>query len=66
MTARQPPDWAPHEFVWIGFPSHKDLWEDDLEPARAEVVAFARLVHAGGRGEQVRLIASDPESVAAA
>ena len=27
MTARQPPEWAPHEFVWIGFPSHGELWE---------------------------------------
>ena len=63
MTFRQPPEWAPHQFVWIGFPSHADLWEDDLEPARAEVVAFARAVHAGGKGEQVRLVAADPESV---
>ncbi len=63
MTFRQPPEWAPHEFVWIGFPSHADLWEDDLESARAEVVAFAHAVHAGGKGERVRLVAADPESV---
>ena len=66
MTARQPAEWAPHEWVWIGFPSHADLWDDDLEPARAEVIAFARAVHAGGRGEQVRLVAADPESTARA
>ena len=63
MTARQPPEWAPHEWVWIGFPSHADLWEDDLEPARAEVIAFARAVRAGDKGEAVRLVAADPESV---
>jgi agmatine deiminase len=52
--------------VWIGFPSHPELWEDDLEPARAEVVAFARAVHAGGRGEQVILVAADGEAAEAA
>ena len=62
MTARQPPEWAPHACVWIGFPSHADLWEEDLEPAREEVAAFAKAVHAGGRGEQVRLVAADPAS----
>lgn len=66
MNARQPPEWAPHQWVWIGFPSHEDLWEDDLEPARAEVVAFAEAVHAGGAGEEVRLVAADPAAAKAA
>jgi agmatine deiminase len=66
MKPRQPPEWAPHDWVWIGFPSHADLWEDDLEPARAEVIAFARAVHAAGAGEVVRLVAADPEAAKAA
>ncbi len=62
----QAPEWAPHAAVWIGFPSHPDLWLEDLDPARAEVVAFARAVHAGGKGERVILVATDETSAAAA
>jgi len=63
VTARQPPEWAPHACVWIGFPSHADLWGEALEPAREEVAAFARAVHADGGGEEVRLVAADPDAV---
>ncbi|MFM9853543.1 MAG: agmatine deiminase family protein [Sphingomonadaceae bacterium] len=66
MTLSQPPEWAPHASVWIGFPSAADLWLDDLEGAQAEVAAFARAVHGGGKGEVVRLVCANPEAEAAA
>lgn len=66
MTTPPPPEWARHDAVWIGFPSHPELWLEDLEPARAEVTAFAAAVHAEGRGERVILVAANAESAEAA
>ena len=59
MNRIQPPEWAQHDSVWIGFPSAVDLWLDDLDGAQAEVAAFARAVHAGGRGEKVQLVCAN-------
>jgi agmatine deiminase len=65
-TTTTPAEWAHHKAVWIGFPSHADLWLEDLEPARDEVVAFAKVVHAEGRGETVILVAADVGSATTA
>jgi len=62
LSPRQPPEWAPHQAVWIGFPSHGALWEEDLSPAQAEVAAFAAAVWQEGKGEEVRLVAADAAS----
>ena len=59
MNRIQPPEWAQHDSVWIGFPSSVDLWLDDLEGAQAEVAAFACAVHADGRGEKVQLVCAN-------
>ena len=60
------PEWAPHEAVWIGFPSDPDLWLSDLKEAEREVAAFAKAVHASGKGEQVWLVAAHEDAAAKA
>ena len=66
MTRPPLPEWAPHEAVWIGFPSDPELWLADLHPAQQEVAAFAKAVHSGGKGEKVWLVASHEDAAAAA
>ena len=60
------PEWAPHEAVWIGFPSDPELWLADLKKAEREVADFAEAVHADGRGERVNLVAAHEDAAAAA
>jgi agmatine deiminase len=66
MSYRMPAEWAPHDWVWIGFPGNADEWPDDLPGAQRQIAAFADAVHAGGRGEQVRLVAADAANTAIA
>ena len=65
MTGTVPAEWAPHRAMWLGFPSHPDLWADDLEPARDEVAALA-LALAGPGGETVKLLACGAAALDAA
>jgi agmatine deiminase len=51
--------------MWLGFPSHAELWETDLEAAQAEVAALARAL-AGPGAEWVRLMACGEEAMAVA
>ncbi len=37
-----PHEAAPHSAIWTAWPSHPDLWEANLSPARAEIAAMIR------------------------
>ena len=63
MSLIVPAEWAPHRAMWLGFPSHADLWEDDLSAAQAEVAALARAL-AGPGGERVRLMTGSASGAA--
>jgi len=60
-----PAEWAPHQAMWLGFPSHSELWQEDLEPAQQEVADLARALAGPGR-EQVRLLIRGEEAEAVA
>jgi agmatine deiminase len=51
--------------MWLGFPSHAELWQEDLEAAQAEVAALARAL-AGPGAERVRLLTGHPDGETAA
>ena len=57
MPVHMPPEWAPQEWIWIGFPHDGSLWLDDLIPAQEQMAAFANAV--AETGQQVRLVVRD-------
>jgi agmatine deiminase len=65
MTRPVPAEWSPHRAIWVGFPSHPELWEADLAPAQAEAAALAAAL-AGPGGERVRLLVCGQAAAAAA
>jgi agmatine deiminase len=64
MTATMPPEWAPQQWLWIGFPHLSDEWPGYLAPAQEQIAAFANAVAESGQG--VRLLVRDAANEARA
>ncbi|MDE1468250.1 agmatine deiminase family protein [Aurantiacibacter sp. D1-12] len=59
-----PAEWARQDWIWIAFPAHAELWEDDLQPAQEQMAAFANAVSEAG--QDVRLVVRDEATKAVA
>ena len=55
--ALMPPEWAPQDWLWIGFPHLAQEWPGFLEAAQRQIAAFANAV--ADSGQDVRLIVRD-------
>jgi len=54
MTILMPPEWAPQDWLWIGFPHDESEWPDILPRAQQQIAAFANAV--AESGQEVRLL----------
>ena len=57
MSVLMPPEWAPQDWLWIGFPHLAEEWPGWLEPAQEQIAAFANAV--ADSGQEVRLLVRD-------
>lgn len=68
----QPAEWEDHEAVWLAWPSHAELWREDLLAAQAEFLDFAKAIAdldpatKQPRGERMNVLVPDVASGAAA
>jgi agmatine deiminase len=61
-----PAEWAPHERTLMGWPTRRELWEDQLEAARTDYAAVANAVAAFEPVTMVCASAADVEGARAA
>ena len=59
-----PPEWAPQDWLWIGFPHLAEEWPGFLEAAQEQIATFASAV--AQSGQDVRLLVRDDANEARA
>ncbi len=65
-TPLQPGEWEPHSAVWSAWPSHANLWQENLELARAQVSALFHAIEDHGRGEALNIVVDGADALASA
>src|SRR5437016_4941927 len=72
MKFTQPAEWELHDAVWLAWPSHADLWQEDLLKAQEEFVGFCSAIAdvdpktGSARGETLEILVPDEKSKTAA
>ena len=56
-------EWTAHRAIWTAWPSHADLWQEDLAGARHEVAAMVRALSGG---DAMKVLACGDEAVQSA
>lgn len=64
MSRTLPPEWAPQDWLWIGFPHDEAEWPGVLPRAQEQIAAFANAV--ADSGQEVRLLVRDAANEARA
>ena len=64
MPFKMPPEWAPQDWLWIGFPHDAQEWPEVLGRAQEQIAGFANAV--AESGQQVRLLVRDAANEARA
>lgn len=64
MSILMPPEWAPQDWLWIGFPHDAKEWPEVLGRAQEQIAAFANAVVESG--QEVRLLVRDAANEARA
>lgn len=69
---QQPAEWEKHESVWLAWPSHADLWQENLEAAQQEFIGLCQAivdfdpVTGKARGESLNVLVPTVEAGAKA